>query len=94
MKYLDVNTVILEYDMPLNEIIYDFFDNLKSRTKGYASLNYDFKEYRKSELVKLDVHINNEAMDALSFIVHKDTAYTRRKKNDRKIKNSDTKTNV
>lgn len=92
MKYLDINTVTLEYDMPLNEIIYDFFDNLKSRTKGYASLDYDFKEYRKSELVKLDIHINNEAMDALSFIVHKDTAYTRRKENGRKIKNSNTKT--
>lgn len=86
MKYLDTKTVTLEYDMPLNEIIYDFFDNLKSRTKGYASLNYDFKEYKKSELIKLDIHINNEAMDALSFIVHKDTAYTRGRKMVEKLK--------
>ena len=58
MKYLDENRVTLIYEMPLNEIIYDFFDNLKSKTKGYASLDYEFKEYRKSSLVKLDIYIN------------------------------------
>ena len=61
----------------LNEIIYDFFDNLKSRTKGYASLDYEFKEYKRSSLVKLDIYINGEIVDALSFIVHKDSAYDR-----------------
>ena len=75
MKYLDENRVTLVYEMPLNEIIYDFFDNLKSKTKGYASLDYEFKEYRKSNLVKLDIHINGEPVDALSFIVHKESAY-------------------
>ena len=65
MKYLDENRVVLEYDLPLNEIIYDFFDTLKSKTKGYASVDYEFKEYRRSELVKLDIYINNEAADAL-----------------------------
>ena len=80
MRYLDSNRVTLEYDLPLNEIIYDFFDTLKSKTKGYASVDYEFKEYRQSELVKLDIYINNEAVDALSFIVHKDSAYTRGRK--------------
>lgn len=86
MKYLDETRVILEYEMPLNEIIYDFFDTLKSKTKGYASVDYEFMEYRKSELVKLDIHINNEQVDALSFIVHKDTAYTRGRKMAEKLK--------
>ncbi len=86
MKYLDTNRVTLEYDLPLNEIIYDFFDALKSKTKGYASFDYEFKEYRKSNLVKLDIHINGEPVDALSFIVHKDTAYTRGKKMVEKLK--------
>jgi len=86
MKYLDENRVTLVYDMPLNEIIYDFFDNLKSKTKGYASLDYEFKEYRKSNLVKLDIHINGERVDALSFIVHKDGAYDRGKKMVEKLK--------
>lgn len=86
MKYLDENRVTLVYEMPLNEIIYDFFDNLKSKTKGYASLDYEFKEYRKSNLVKLDIHINGEAVDALSFIVHKDSAYNRGKKMVEKLK--------
>ena len=86
MKYLDENRVTLIYDMPLNEIIYDFFDSLKSRTKGYASFDYEFKEYRKSNLVKLDIHINGEPVDALSFIVHKDTAYERGKKMIEKLK--------
>ena len=86
MKYLDSTRVILEYELPLNEIIYDFFDTLKSKTKGYASFDYEFKEYIKSELVKLDIHINNEPVDALSFIVHKDTAYSRGRKMAEKLK--------
>lgn len=86
MKYLDENRVTLVYEMPLNEIIYDFFDNLKSKTKGYASFDYEFKEYRRSNLVKLDIHINGEPVDALSFIVHKDSAYTRGKKMVEKLK--------
>ena len=86
MKYLDENRVTLEYDMPLNEIIYDFFDTIKSKSKGYASVNYEFKEYRKSELVKLDIHINNQPVDALSFIVHKDSAYSRGRKMAEKLK--------
>ena len=86
MKYLDANRVTLEYDLPLNEIIYDFFDTIKSKTKGYASVDYEFKEYRKSDLVKLDLHINNQAVDALSFIVHKDSAYSRGRKMAEKLK--------
>ncbi len=86
MKYLDSSRVTLEYELPLNEIIYDFFDTLKSKTKGYASIDYELSEYRKSELVKLDIHINNEQVDALSFIVHKDTAYTRGRKMAEKLK--------
>ena len=86
MKYLDENRVTLVYDMPLNEIIYDFFDSLKSRTKGYASFDYEFKEYRQSNLVKLDIHVNGEPVDALSFIVFKDNSYTRGKKMVEKLK--------
>lgn len=86
MKYLDETRVTLKYDMPLNEIIYDFFDTIKSKTKGYASVDYEFKEYRRAELVKLDLHINNEAVDALSFIVHKDSAYERGRKMAEKLK--------
>ena len=86
MKYLDENRVTLIYEMPLNEIIYDFFDNLKSRTKGYASFDYEFKEYKRSELVKLDIHVNGESVDALSFIVHKDSSYERGKKMIEKLK--------
>ena len=86
MRYLDESRVTLEYDLPLNEIIYDFFDNIKSKTKGYASVDYEFKEYRRSELVKLDLHINNQAVDALSFIVHKDSAYSRGRKMAEKLK--------
>ena len=85
-KYLDENRVTIKYEMPLNEIIYDFFDNLKSRTKGYASFDYEFKEYREAKLVKLDIHVNGEPVDALSFIVHKDSAYTRGKKMVEKLK--------
>ena len=86
MKYLDENRVTLIYEMPLNEIIYDFFDNLKSKTKGYASLDYEFKEYKKANLVKLDIYINGEIVDALSFIVHKDSAYDRGRKMVQKLK--------
>ena len=86
MQYLDETRVTLIYEMPLNEIIYDFFDNLKSKTKGYASFDYEFKEYRKSSLVKLDIYINNEPVDALSFILHKDRAYERGKKMVEKLK--------
>ena len=86
MKYLDENRVTLIHEMPLNEIIYDFFDQLKSRTKGYASFDYEMKEYRRSELVKLDIWVNGENVDALSFIVHKDSAYTRGKKMVEKLK--------
>ena len=86
MKYLDENRVTLIYDMPLNEVIYDFFDSLKSRTKGYASFDYEFKEYRESKLVKLDIHVNGEPVDALSFIVFKDNAYARGKKMVEKLK--------
>ena len=86
MKYLDENRVTLIYEMPLNEIIYDFFDQLKSRTKGYASFDYEFKEYRRSDLVKLDIHVNGEPVDALSFIVHKDNSYERGKKMVEKLK--------
>lgn len=86
MKYLDESRVELIYDMPLNEIIYDFFDNLKSKTKGYASFDYEFKEYREAKLVKLDIHVNGEAVDALSFIVHKDMAYARGRKMVEKLK--------
>ena len=86
MKYLDDNRVTLIYEMPLNEIIYDFFDSLKSRTKGYASFDYEFKEYKKSNLVKLDIHVNGEPVDALSFIVFKDNAYDRGKKMVEKLK--------
>lgn len=86
MKYLDENRVTLIYELPLNEIIYDFFDQLKSRTKGYASFDYEFKEYRRSDLVKLDIHVNGEAVDALSFIVHKDNSYERGRKMVEKLK--------
>ena len=86
MKYLDENRVNLIYEMPLNEIIYDFFDSLKSKTKGYASFDYELKEYVQSELVKLDIHVNGEGVDALSFIVHKDSAYSRGKKMVEKLK--------
>ena len=86
MKYLDENRVTLIYELPLNEIIYDFFDQLKSRTKGYASFDYEFKEYKRSDLVKLDIHVNGEPVDALSFIVHKDNSYERGRKMVEKLK--------
>ena len=86
MKYLDENRVTLIYELPLNEIIYDFFDKLKSKTKGYASFDYELKEYRKSELSKLDILVNGESVDALSFIVHKDSCYERGRKMIEKLK--------
>ena len=86
MKYLDENRVTIIYEMPLNEIIYDFFDQLKSRTKGYASFDYEIKDYRRSDLVKLDIWVNGEGVDALSFIVHKDSSYERGKKMIEKLK--------
>ena len=86
MKYLDSERVTLVYDMPLNEIIYDFFDTIKSKTKGYASVDYEFKEYRRADLVRLDIYINKEQVDALSFIVHKDSAYSRGSKMAEKLK--------
>lgn len=86
MKYLDTTRVTLIYELPLNEIIYDFFDKLKSKTKGYASFDYEIKEYRTSTLVKLDILVNGENVDALSFIVHKDSAYERGKKMIEKLK--------
>ena len=79
MTYLDETRVSIKYELPLNEIIYDFFDTLKSKTKGYASLDYSIKEYRESQLVKLDIYVNNEPVDALSFIVFKENAYNRGK---------------
>ena len=86
MKYLDENRVTIIYELPLNEIIYDFFDTLKSKTKGYASFDYELKEYRRSELVKLDIYVNGESVDTLSFIVHKDSAYDRGRKMIEKLK--------
>jgi len=86
MNYIDESRVLLEYELPLNEIIYDFFDALKSRTKGYASLDYSIKNYKRSELVKLDILLNGEAVDALSFIVHKEKAYERARKIVEKLK--------
>ncbi len=77
MQYMEEKRAILNYELPLNEIIYDFFDALKSRTKGYASFDYELMGYEKSELVKLDIMLNGETVDALSFIVHKDKAYAR-----------------
>ena len=79
-EYLDSKRVNLHFDLPLNEIIYDFFDALKSRSKGYASLDYEFKGYEVSDLVKLDILINNEPVDALSFIIHREHAYARGRK--------------
>ncbi|MDE5967145.1 MAG: translation elongation factor 4 [Lachnospiraceae bacterium] len=80
MEYMEATRATLKYDLPLNEIIYDFFDALKSRSRGYASFDYEMKGYQRSELVKLDILINREEVDALSFIIHKDTAYERGRK--------------
>ncbi len=86
MKYIDTERAEIHYDLPLNEIIYDFFDALKSRTKGYASLDYELKGYSKSKLVKLDFMLNGEVVDALSFIVFEDRAYGRARKIAEKLK--------
>ena len=80
MEYMEETRALLKYELPLNEIIYDFFDALKSRSRGYASFDYDMKGYEKSELVKLDILINKEEVDALSFIVHAESAYERGRK--------------
>ena len=85
-KYLDTDRVELHYELPLNEIVYDFFDALKSRTKGYASFDYEFAGYQQSKLVKLDIMISGEVVDALSFIVHADRAYARARKMAEKLK--------
>ncbi len=86
MDYIEETRVLLKYDLPLNEIIYDFFDALKSRSRGYASFDYEMKGYVKSELVKLDILINKEYVDALSFIVFRDSAYARGSKMCEKLK--------
>lgn len=88
MKYLDDTRVTLDYELPLNEIIYDFFDALKSRTRGYASFDYELKGYQRSELVKLDILLNGDTVDALSFIVHKEKAYARGRRIAEKLKES------
>lgn len=86
MEYMEEKRALMKYELPLNEIIYDFFDALKSRSKGYASFDYELKGYTKSELVKLDILINKEEVDALSFIVHSGTAYERGRKMCEKLK--------
>ena len=86
MQYLDSRLVELHYEMPLNEIVYNFFDTLKARTKGYASLDYEFSSYHQSELVKVDMLLNGDQVDALSFIAHKDKAYGRARKLCEKLK--------
>ena len=86
MSYIEQTRALIHYELPLNEIIYDFFDALKSRTKGYASFDYELMGYQKTDLVKLDILLNGELVDALSFIVHKDSAYSRGRKMAEKLK--------
>ncbi|MCI9575568.1 MAG: elongation factor 4 [Clostridiales bacterium] len=86
MKYIDTERVDIHYELPLNEIIYDFFDALKSRTRGYASFDYELIGYQKSDLVKLDIMLNGEVVDALSFIIHADKAYPRARKMAEKLR--------
>ena len=86
MEYIEKTRAVLRYHLPLNEIIYDFFDALKSRSRGYASFDYELDGYVRSDLVKLDILINKEEVDALSFIVHADTAYERGRKMCEKLK--------
>ena len=88
MKYIDANRAELHYTLPLNEIVYDFFDALKSKSKGYASLDYDLAGYEPSKLVKLDILLNGDIVDALSFIVHADKAYARARKIVEKLKDN------
>ena len=88
MQYLDASRAELHYEMPLNEIIYDFFDALKARTRGYASLDYDLSSYRESDLVKLDILLNGDVVDALSFIVFRDKAYPRARRICEKLKDN------
>ena len=88
MQYLDTNLVELHYQMPLNEIIYDFFDTLKAHTKGYASLDYELSDYRPSDLVKVDLLLNGDQVDALSFIAHRDKAYPRARRLCEKLKDN------
>ncbi|MEG0770815.1 MAG: translation elongation factor 4 [Clostridia bacterium] len=86
MTYIDTERVNLHYELPLNEIIYDFFDSLKSKTRGYASFDYELSDYKKSDLVKLDILLNGEVVDALSFIVHTDKSYARGRRIAEKLK--------
>ena len=86
MEYLEDTRALLRYELPLNEIIYDFFDVLKSRSRGYASFDYELKGYARSNLVKLDILVNRETVDALSFIVFADSAYERGRKMCEKLK--------
>ncbi len=88
MEYMEETRAMLKYEMPLNEIIYDFFDALKSRTKGYASLDYELKGYKESDLVKMDIKMNNEVVDALSFIIHAEKAYSRGRRMAEKLKDT------
>ena len=86
MDYIENTRVLMTYELPLNEVIYDFFDALKSRTRGYASLDYEIQGYQKSNLVKMDIYLNGEIVDALSLIVHADKAYARGRKIAEKLK--------
>ena len=86
MQYIDEDRVDIHYELPLNEIVYDFFDTLKSKTRGYASFDYELAEYKESDLVKLDIMLNGETVDALSFIIHKSKAYSRGRKMAEKLK--------
>ena len=86
MDYMEQTRAVLHYRLPLNEIIYDFFDALKSRSRGYASLDYELDGYQRSDLVKLDILVNKETVDALSFIVFADSAYDRGRKMCEKLK--------
>jgi GTP-binding protein LepA len=88
MEYIEETRVMIHYELPLNEIIYDFFDMLKSRTRGYASLDYELKGYVKSDLVRLDMLLNGEMCDALSIIVHRDKAYARGRSIAEKLKDA------
>ena len=86
MEYIETTRALLKYELPLNEIIYDFFDALKSRSRGYASFDYELKGYERSELVKLDILVNREEVDALSFIVHAASAYEKGRRMCEKLK--------